>query len=110
MKTLVIGGTGTVGSQVVRELLARKVAVQVLMRSADNAKGLPAGAEGVVGDLLPATEYKEDIENAALRTLRNVCDRLKCSRGIVVTKKWDDFGVKENLFYMPLPHFLLLFD
>jgi uncharacterized protein YbjT (DUF2867 family) len=52
MKVLVIGGTGAVGSQVVRELLARKVAVQVLTRSEDKAKGLPAGAEGVIGDLL----------------------------------------------------------
>ncbi len=52
MKILVIGGTGTVGSQVVRELLARKAVVQVLTRSEDKAKGLPAGAEGVIGDLL----------------------------------------------------------
>ena len=52
MKILVIGGTGTVGSQVVRELLARKAVVQVLTRSKDKAKGLPAGAQGVVGDLL----------------------------------------------------------
>ena len=52
MKILVIGGTGTVGSQVVRELLARKAAVQVLTRSEGKAKGLPAGAEGVIGDLL----------------------------------------------------------
>lgn len=52
MKILVIGGTGTVGSQVVRELLARKVTVEVLTRSGDRAKGLPAGAQGVVGDLL----------------------------------------------------------
>jgi uncharacterized protein YbjT (DUF2867 family) len=52
MKILVIGGTGTVGSQVVRELLARKTEVQVLTRSADKAKTLPSGAEGVLGDLL----------------------------------------------------------
>lgn len=52
MRILVIGGTGTVGSQVVRELLARKAAVKVLTRSKDKAKGLPAGAEGVIGDLL----------------------------------------------------------
>ncbi len=56
MKILVIGGTGTVGSQVVRELLARKVTVKVLTRSAEKAEGLPAGAQGVVGDLLdPST-------------------------------------------------------
>ena len=52
MKILVIGGTGTVGSQVVRELLARQMDVRVLTRSADKAKSLPAGAQGVTGDLL----------------------------------------------------------
>ena len=52
MTILVIGGTGTVGSQVVHELLARKAVVRVLTRSADKAKGLPGGSEGVLGDLL----------------------------------------------------------
>lgn len=52
MKILVIGGTGTVGSQVVRELLTRNVSVQVLTRSKEKAKVLPTGVEGVIGDLL----------------------------------------------------------
>jgi len=52
MKILVIGGTGTVGNQVVHELLARKVVVQVLTRNVDKAKALPKGTEGVIGDLL----------------------------------------------------------
>lgn len=54
MRILVIGGTGTVGSQVVRDLAARNVEVSVLTRSADKAKGLPA--RPIIGDLLdPAT-------------------------------------------------------
>jgi len=52
MKILVIGGTGSVGSHVVRELLARKADPVVLTRSAEKVKSLPAGVEGVVGDLL----------------------------------------------------------
>jgi uncharacterized protein YbjT (DUF2867 family) len=52
MKILVIGGTGTVGSEVVRSLLSRKTKVLVLTRSEDKTKELPSGAEGVVGDLL----------------------------------------------------------
>jgi uncharacterized protein YbjT (DUF2867 family) len=56
MKILVTAGTGTVGSQVVRELLARNVEVRVLTRSPEKAEALPAGVQGVVGDLLdPAT-------------------------------------------------------
>ena len=52
MKILVIGGTGSVGSHVVRELLARKADPVVLTRSAEKARSLPAGVEGAVGDLL----------------------------------------------------------
>jgi uncharacterized protein YbjT (DUF2867 family) len=51
MKILVIGGTGTVGGAVVARLAKRGDAVRVLTRSAAKAGSLPAGAEGVVGDL-----------------------------------------------------------
>jgi uncharacterized protein YbjT (DUF2867 family) len=47
---LVIGGTGTVGTLVVRELQARNVQVKVLTR--DPAKALPKGVTRAVGDLL----------------------------------------------------------
>lgn len=52
MKVLVIGGTGTVGSQTVKELLARNVEVQVLTRNPEKATSLPEGAEAVKGDIL----------------------------------------------------------
>ena len=55
-------------------------------------------------------KYKEQVQDIELRTIKNFCKSLNCSTGIVVTKKWDAFGKKEYLIYMPLPHFLLLFD
>jgi uncharacterized protein YbjT (DUF2867 family) len=51
MRILVTGGTGTVGSQVVRELLARGADVQVLTRNPAKAQALPQGVEVVTGDL-----------------------------------------------------------
>lgn len=51
MSILVIGGTGMVGSHVVRGLLAKGGAVRVLTRSADKADALPLGASGIIGDL-----------------------------------------------------------
>ena len=54
MKTLVTGGTGTVGSQVARELAARGAEVSVLTRSPDRAKNLPSGVNALEGDLLSA--------------------------------------------------------
>lgn len=56
MHTLVIGGTGTVGSHLVQELKARGADVRVLTRSAEKAGDLPDGVEGVTGDLMdPST-------------------------------------------------------
>jgi len=52
MKILVIGGTGMVGSQVARELLARGAEVSVLTRNAQKAGALPRGMRAVTGDLL----------------------------------------------------------
>ncbi len=51
MPHLILGGTGTVGSAVVRNLLEAGQKVRVLTRSADKAKALPAGATAVLGDL-----------------------------------------------------------
>jgi len=56
MKILVVGGTGTVGSEVVRQLMARGEQVHVLTRSPEHASKLPKGVKGVIGDLLdPST-------------------------------------------------------
>ena len=51
MKTLVIGGTGMVGSMVVAGLLKQGVLVRVLSHSSDKLKKLPTGAEGYRADL-----------------------------------------------------------
>ncbi len=51
MTHLVLGGTGTVGSRVVEELLERGEDVRVLTRSPEKAGGLPGEVEVVGGDL-----------------------------------------------------------
>jgi uncharacterized protein YbjT (DUF2867 family) len=65
MKTLVIGGTGQVGSMVVVGLLNQGTAVRIMSHSPDKLKKLPAGVEGVRADLddvdsLPAAFDKID--------------------------------------------------
>lgn len=65
MKILVIGGTGTVGSTVVKELMARNSDVRVLTRSEEHARALPEGVQGAVGNLSdPASLGKafEDVD------------------------------------------------
>jgi uncharacterized protein YbjT (DUF2867 family) len=51
MKTLVIGGTGMVGSTVVTGLLKQGVIVRVMSHSPDKLKKLPTGVEGYRADL-----------------------------------------------------------
>jgi len=51
MKVLVTGGSGTVGSKVVRELQSRGVGAQVLTRDPAKVKALPSEVTAVQGDL-----------------------------------------------------------
>lgn len=56
MKFLVLGATGTVGSNVARELLARDQQVRVLTRDPKKAQGLGPNVETIQGDITdPAT-------------------------------------------------------
>ncbi len=59
MRHLVLGGTGTVGSAVVEELVGRGEQVRVVSRSEEKLEELPDGASGVVGDLADPTTYGE---------------------------------------------------
>jgi uncharacterized protein YbjT (DUF2867 family) len=51
MRVLIIGGTGTVGSEVTQRLAGRGVTVRVLTRSREKSATLPPGVEVAVGDL-----------------------------------------------------------
>ncbi len=113
MKILVIGGTGTVGSQVVRELLARNMDVRVLTRSADKAKSLPAGAQGVTGDLLDPGTVRSVFRDIDGVFMLNAVSPTETHEGLMALNGICMSGVK-RLVYMSvhnldqalhLPHF-----
>ena len=56
-RVVVIGGTGTVGSQTVQELVKRGAKVRVMTRSANRIATLPKGVEGVIGSMLAILEF-----------------------------------------------------
>src|SRR5437867_2876901 len=60
MNILVIGGTGNVGSEVVRVLLNRKEKIRVMTSTPGKLNQLPEGVEGVVANL----EQKETLPRA----------------------------------------------
>ena len=74
MKSLVTGGTGNVGSQVVKELQKRGASVRALVRKKGPATQFPEGVEVVVGDLLDPVSVQ-----AALQGM----DKLYLLNGVV---------------------------
>jgi uncharacterized protein YbjT (DUF2867 family) len=62
MKILVIGGTGKVGSTVVKELSKRGAELRLLVRKKDTAVPAQPGAETVVGDLLDPVSIEKALD------------------------------------------------
>jgi uncharacterized protein YbjT (DUF2867 family) len=82
MMHLVIGGTGTVGSAVVRELLARGEEVRVLTRSMERAGHLPRGVTAVIGDLTDPATYEQAFARADRVFLLNPVSATELQEGL----------------------------
>jgi uncharacterized protein YbjT (DUF2867 family) len=113
MKILVVGGTGTVGSQVVRELLARNVDVAVLTRSESKLASLPAKVQGVMGDLLEPANVRSVFKGFEGVFMLNPVSPTESHEGLMAVNGIRMAGVK-RLVYMSvhnveqaphLPHF-----
>jgi len=81
MKILVIGGTGHVGSEVVKELKKRAADVRMLVRKA-NVKSLP-GVETVVGDLLDPISIEKALEGVDKLYLLNAVTPDELTQGLI---------------------------
>jgi hypothetical protein len=62
MKILVTGGTGRVGSEVIKELVKRKASVRALVRKQDASTKMPEGVEVVQGDLLDPVSVRKALD------------------------------------------------
>ena len=103
MNILVTGGTGTVGSQVVRELLSRGAQVQVLTR--DPAKGakLPAGVKVVTGDLMKVETVRRVFKGVDGVFLINAVSPTEVHEGLLSVCALRDENVK-RLVYLSVHH------
>jgi uncharacterized protein YbjT (DUF2867 family) len=113
VKALVLGGTGTVGSQVVRELVARKVDVTVLTRKAEKQASLPPGVHGVVGDLLDPGTVRTVFRGMDVVFLLTALSTSEANEGLMAVNGARMAGVKRIAFLSVhnvdkaphLPHF-----
>src|ERR1700691_71259 len=81
VKILVIGGTGHVGSEVVKELKKRDADVRVLVRKPD-VKSLP-GVEVIVGDLLDPVSIEKALQGVDKLYLLNAVTPDELTQGLV---------------------------
>ncbi|MGD8426704.1 MAG: NmrA family NAD(P)-binding protein [Balneolaceae bacterium] len=113
MKILVLGGTGTVGSQVVHELLKRDTEVHVLTRKVKTRKDIPSGVIYVSGDLLNVDTIRSVFKNIDAVFLLNAVSLTETHEGLMALNGAILGGVK-NIVYLSvhqaeeaphLPHF-----
>lgn len=113
MKVLVLGGTGTVGSQVARELDARGVEVTVLTRDPGKATSLPKAARTLQGDLLDPATVRAAFDGMDGVFLLNAVSATECHEGLMAVNGARMAGVRRiaylsvhNVDQAPhLPHF-----
>lgn len=113
MKVLVTGGTGTVGSQVVRALAARQADVTVLTRDTAKAASLAAGAKAVQGDLAKPETVRQVFDGVQAVFLLNPVSPTEAHEALLALTGMRNAGVS-RLVYMSvqdadkaawLPHF-----
>lgn len=104
MKVLVIGGTGVVGSQVVKELQGRNVDVQVLTRNAEKAKSLPEGVQAVTGDILEPQTVRSIFNGVDRVFMLNPVGLTETSEGLFAVNGARMAGV-ERIVYMSVHNF-----
>lgn len=81
MKILVTGGTGRVGSEVVKELRKRDVEIRVLVRT--EGSPLPQGVEVVVGDLLNPVSVQKALDGVDKLYLLNAVTPDELTQGLI---------------------------
>lgn len=103
MRVLVTGGTGQVGSQVVRELLARQQDVSVLTRDPSKASGLPAGVTAITGNLLEASTVNTIFKGFDAVFLVNTVTPTEADEGLMAVCGMRLAGVK-RVVYLSVHH------
>ena len=113
-KIVVIGGTGTVGSQTVQELLKRGASVRVMTRSASRIASLPNGVEGVTGSMLEPASLPAVFAGADTLFLITPLDRDETAQGIDAVDAAVTAGIRRIVYLsvhqadqaLTVPHFV----
>ncbi|UCH64431.1 MAG: NmrA family NAD(P)-binding protein [Ignavibacterium sp.] len=98
MKVLVIGGTGTVGSQTVAQLLNRGTDVRVMTSKEENLQKLPKGVEGVVGNLHNEESLSKAFDGIDRVFIITPVSQTETEEGLAAVKAARNAGVKRIVY------------
>src|ERR1700722_14061055 len=83
MKILVTGGTGKVGSELIKELVKRKVSVRALVRKQEASTKMPEGIEVIQGDLLDPVSVRKALDGVDKLYLLNAVAPDELTQGLI---------------------------
>jgi uncharacterized protein YbjT (DUF2867 family) len=101
MEVLVVGGTGTVGSQVVRNLLQQGHGVRILTRTAERATAVPEGSRGIVGDLQQPASLGRAFQDAEGVFLCTALTQDETAQGLAAVRAAREAAVR-RIVYMSI--------
>lgn len=102
MSILVTGSSGTVGSEVVRQLAARGADVRALSRSPERAD-LPAGVTPVKGDMLDPASLRSAVAGVRTLFLLNAVSSSELNESLTTLGLAMEAGVR-NVVYLSVIH------
>lgn len=113
MSYLILGGTGTVGSEVVRALAERGERIRVLTRSPGKVEGLPGSPEAVEADLTDPLSFGGSFRGSEALFLLNPVSQTELQEGLFALEEAKRAGM-DHIVYLSvqqvgkgphLPHF-----
>jgi uncharacterized protein YbjT (DUF2867 family) len=113
MKILVTGGTGKVGSEVIKELSKRGAKVRALVRKKEAAAHFSAGIEVAVGDLLDPVSVHQALEGVDKLYLLNGVSADELTQGLIAYGLAKKLKIKHVVYhsvfkaeqFKDVPHF-----
>jgi uncharacterized protein YbjT (DUF2867 family) len=113
MKILVTGGTGKVGSEVIKKLVKRNASVRALVRKQEASTTMPEGIEVFVGDLLDPVAVHKALDGVDKLYLLNAVVPDELTQGLIAYDLAKKLNLKQIVYhsvfkveeFKDVPHF-----
>lgn len=104
MKVLVVGGTGSMGGEVIAALRTAGIKARCMSRYANKLKSLPQGVEGCVGDLERPTTLAPAFAGVDAVFLMTALSRNETLQGLAAVAAAKTAGVNKLVYHsVPMP-------